>query len=243
MANSPTEVSANNGAPKQGTNWKNLDAVSAYRLGGNQAGDRDWSKWIEDNKSTLSVAVVLLLIALFGGGYLLNSRNKSNAISNGKIYNFQMTTLADFKKDANATKLVGSFKAINQEVGNYVGMVPAAIKTSDALLSKGFKAEALEVLTIGKSISSNEFSQYYINTRLAVVYEDLGKNQEAVDTLIAISKSNVDVFPGKTYVDLGRVYLKLGNKEKAKASFQYVLDKASEDAEFVKMAKLYLATL
>ncbi len=75
------------------------------------------------------------------------------------------------------------------------------------------------------------------------MYEDLGKNAEAVEVLKTISKSKTDAFPGKTYLDLGRIYLKLNDKEKAKASFQYVLDKAKDDAEFVKMAKLYLSTL
>jgi uncharacterized protein HemY len=42
---------------------------------------------------------------------------------------------------------------------------------------------------------------------------------------------------------LGRLYLKEGNKAKAKSSFEYVLEKAKDEAEFVKIAKLYLAQM
>ena len=51
------------------------------------------------------------------------------------------------------------------------------------------------------------------------------------------------MFEGKTYLDLGRLYLKKGDKQKAKTSFQYVVDKAKDDPEFVKLAKIYLTKL
>lgn len=205
--------------------------------------DKDWIKWIESNLNTVIIAGVILVVAIFGGGYLYNSKNKSKAEYNTKIYSFQTTTLTAFNTDGDAAKLVSGFKALQASTGSYIGLLPAAIKTADALKAKGKKTEALEILESVKNVSSNDYSQYLINSRLAALYEDLGKTQEAITTLTVMSKSNVDVFPGKTYMDLGRMYLKAGDKDKAKASFQYVLDKAKDDPEFVKMSKLYLSNL
>jgi hypothetical protein len=43
----------------------------------------------------------------------------------------------------------------------------------------------------------------------------------------------------KLYLDLGRLYLSAGNKEKAKVNLQYLVDNG-KDAEFMKIARLYL---
>jgi predicted negative regulator of RcsB-dependent stress response len=198
---------------------------------------------MEENKTSLVTAFVVLLVAVLGGGYLYNSRHQSKKEFNAQIFTYEQASFEAFRKDFDANKLVLGFKALKAKTGSYIGIVPAAIKTSDLLNTHNKKAEALEVITLAKDSANNDYAEYFLNTRMAALYEDLGKNQQAVDVLTSISKSKVDAFPGKTYLDLGRIYLKLNEKEKAKASFQYVLDKAKDDAEFVKMAKLYLSNL
>ena len=103
--------------------------------------------------------------------------------------------------------------------------------------------EALEVLTLGQKAAKNDYAEYFILSRLAVVYEDLGQDQNAIDTLTKMNSKSLKIFEGKNYLDLGRLYLKQGNKEKAKASFTYVVEKAKDDSEFVKIAKLYLSKM
>ena len=46
----------------------------------------------------------------------------------------------------------------------------------------------------------------------------------------------------KTYLDLGILYLKTGNKDKAKTSFDYVLEK-SKDETLLKITRIYLDEL
>lgn len=233
MSTTPTGTTSNMPHPE-------LKGKQGYSI---NSADRDWAKWMEENKTSLLTAFVVLLVAVLGGGYLYNSRHQSKKEFNSQIYSYETESFEAFRKDLDANKLVSSFKALKAKTGSYIGIVPAAVKTSDLLNTHGKKAEALEVVTLAKDSANNDYAEYFINTRLAALYEDLGKNQQAVEVLTAISKSKVDAFPGKTYLDLGRIYLKLNDKEKAKASFQYVLDKAKEDAEFVKMAKLYLSNL
>lgn len=241
--NTTTQSNDKSNSPAKGTHWSNLDAMSSHRLGSTGGSDKDWTKWIEENKNMLLVAAFIVVVAVFGGGYLYNSKNSSKEVYNNKISTFLVSDLEAYKTSGNDAELLSKFTALHKETGDYIGLVPAAIKTADLLMTQGKKEKALEFLTIAKSISNNDYAQYFINTRLAVIFEDLGKNQEAVDVLTKLSSSDVKVFEGKVYLDLGRVYLKLGNKEKAKASFQYVVDKAKDDAEFVKIAKLQLANL
>ena len=46
----------------------------------------------------------------------------------------------------------------------------------------------------------------------------------------------------KVYLDLGILYLKKGNKEKAKASLDYVVEK-SKDESLLKIARIYLSQI
>ena len=98
-------------------------------------------------------------------------------------------------------------------------------------------------MSLGEKIAKNEYNNYFILARMAVVYEDLGQVDKAILTIEKMNSAKFKVFEGKNYVDLGRLYLKMGNKDKAKTSFQYVVDKAHDEAEFVKIAKLYLAKI
>ena len=54
-----------------------------------------------------------------------------------------------------------------------------------------------------------------------------------------MNASSVTLMESKVYLDLGRIYLKMGKKEDAMINFKYVVDHFS-DSNFAKIAKLYL---
>jgi predicted negative regulator of RcsB-dependent stress response len=206
-------------------------------------GELDAEKWIEANKKNLTIVGIVLLFALLGGSIWYNSRNASNEVYNAKIEKSDSTAFANFSKDKNVTPLMGDFKKLKNEVGNYRGLFPYGLKISDALLESGMNNEAIEVLLAIKDNASTDYAKFFVNARLAVAFENAGKINEAIDVLLQQSKSGVAVFEGKNYLDLGRLYLKQGQKDKAKSSFQYVIDHAKDDIEFVKLSKLYLSNL
>lgn len=198
---------------------------------------------VSKNKNAIIAILVAIVVAVIGFGLYASNASKSKSAFNSKIYAFESSSLKNWNDKSNPKELVDGIKGLHSEVGNYSGLVPAVIKASDALIGKNHLNEALEVLSIGEVVSKNDYASYFILSRLAVVYEDLGQDQKAIETLLKMNKQSVKLFEGKNYLDLGRLYLKNGDKEKAKASFTYVTEKAKDETEFVKVAKLYLAKL
>lgn len=195
------------------------------------------------NKNAVVAILISLVVAVVGFGLYSSFADKSKAAFNSKVFAFENSTLKSANEKTDPKTLVEGIKSLQKEIGNYAGLLPAVIKTSDLLVAQNHLNEALEVLKIGEQVAKNEYANYFIMSRLAVVYEDLGKDSDAVSVLEKMNSQSVKIFEGKNYLDLGRLYLKMGNKEKAKASFTYVVEKAKDEAEFVKIAKLYLSTL
>jgi predicted negative regulator of RcsB-dependent stress response len=204
-------------------------------------------KFIVQNKVAVFVVIGLIVAGIIAFGLFKQLGDKSKSAYNTKIHTFETTTLKDYlakPTDATLAKAVETgIQSLNIEMGNYVGLLPVVIKASDALLSSSHFAEARSTLQVGAKVSKDDFSDYFIMSRQAVVFEDMGEDKLAIDTLEKMTSQSVKIFEGKTYLDLGRLYLKIGNKEKAKKNFTYVVEKAKDEAEFVKIAQLYLAKL
>ena len=189
--------------------------------------------------------VVVALVVAFG--LFKTFADKSKAEYNSKIFAFESTILKDYlanPADPKAAKaLEDGVGNLHLQMGEYLGLLPVVIKASDALMANSHFSEARSLLSIGEKIASDDYAEYLVQSRQAVVYEDLGEDKLAIETLEKMTSQSVKIFEGKTYLDLGRLYLKTGNKEKAKASFTHVVEKAKDDVEFVKMAQLYLAKM
>lgn len=195
------------------------------------------------NKNAIIAIFTAILVAVIGFGFFSSFSDKSKALYNSKIYTFESTILKSWTDKSDPKGMVNGIKNLFKEVGDYPGLFPVVVKSSDLLIGQGHLNEAQELLAIGLRVSKNEYANYFILSRQAVVFEDLGLDQKAVETLLKMNSQSVKIFEGKNYLDLGRIYLKMGDKVKAKASFTYVLEKAKDEAEFVKIAKLNLLTL
>ena len=202
---------------------------------------------IVKNKIAVYTTIGVLVAVIVGFGFFKIFADKSNVEHNTKIYTFESTILKDYI--ANPTDPKGA-RAIENgvvnlhlQMGEYLGLLPLIIKASDALTANGYYSEARSVLSVGEKVARDDYAEFFIQSRQAAVYEDLGEDKLAIDTLEKMTSQSVKIFEGKTYLDLGRLYLKTGNKEKAKASFTHVVEKAKDEAEFVKLAQLYLSKM
>lgn len=202
--------------------------------------------FIARNKVIISIALAVVIVLVLVLGYVSQLNHSSKAEFNDKIFAFESTTLTQYKATHTpeaAVTLENGVVALHNELGNYIGLLPLVIKSSDALVANGENEKAKNVLEIGQKISGDDYSDFFVYSRLAAVYEDLGANDQAIAILKKMTSLSHKTFEGKIYLDLGRLQLKAGNKEEAKKSFSHVVEKANTDAEFVRLAKLHLSTL
>lgn len=200
--------------------------------------------YIAKNKVAFIALIGVIIAAVIGFGVYRHFNDKSQSSFNSQIYAFESSVLKNYQTNpADPKAVVSAFEKLKADMDDYVGLVPTTIKTSDQLVANNHLAEARRVLELGESAADTDYASYFILSRKAVVLEDLGDNQAAIDTLLKLNSQSTKIFEGKNYVDLGRLYLKLGDKEKARASFKHVIENAKDEVEFVKMANLYLSKL
>lgn len=221
-------TTTNTATPKQGTSID--EALGQTELG----------SWISQNKAPVISAIVLLVVCIFGYGVFNHFKTEKENKYGDALHSVVKEKLAPFQEGkVTAEELVKSFNDQWKDMGSFAGAAPFVIQIVDALTAKGNYQEAYALIADADQRIENPQLNYFINIRAAALAEDLGKKKEAIAHLKSVVGSGVKYFIGKVYLDLGRLYLETGDKEKAKASFQYVLDEGKE-AEFTKMARLYL---
>lgn len=200
--------------------------------------------YISKNKSAFIALLVIIIGGVIAFGLFRHFNDKSQDDYNTKIYTFETTVMKAYEANpTDAKPVVDGFMALAKEMDDYVGLVPVSLKVTDLLAKNNHLAETKQILAVGEEAADNDYASYFVLSRKAAVQEDLGENKEAIDTLNKLASHSTKILEAKTYIDLGRLYLKTGDKEKARASFKYVVDNNKDEAEFVKIAQLYLAKI
>jgi predicted negative regulator of RcsB-dependent stress response len=198
--------------------------------------------FIANNKGAIIGLVVAIIIGVFAWGGYTNFKSNKNDELGAIVFNFQQTSYKNLvEKKMTTVEFLKGYQAMASGVQGFDGLVPFAIIASDEIKNQNDLESSLAVL---ESVSNfnNPYMLYFVHSRMAVLNEDLGKTDKAIESLEKIVKANIKVMESKTYLDLGRLYLKKGNAEKAKSNFQFVVDSMGQ-AEFVKLAKLYLSEM
>ncbi len=203
-------------------------------------GQTEFGGWIAQNKVPVLSAVILIIVGVFAfGGYRHMVETKNNEGSNA-LYSVVSTNLPLFEKGSlSAEDFSSKFMSEWESVGHFEGGVSFAIEVSDALRAKNKYELAHNIMMKAAESTSSPQALYFVHARAAVLAEDLGKKEMAIDHLNKILSSGAKYLEGKVYLDLGRLYRESGDLEKAKTSFEWVVEKGKE-AEFKKVARLYL---
>ena len=208
-------------------------------------GQTELGTFVSKNKGLIIGAVVFMLLAVIGyGGYSSYAKKNSEKYGN-RIFVFHTQELAKLKdKKLSPSSYWGAFEKLSSEVSFDEGLLVLGVESFDILREQKSDTEAHKIISLlsKKFGKKNNYLTYFLLSREAVVLEDLKKYSEAINILETITSLPMKVMEAKTYLDLGRIYLKMNNKEKAKTSLYYVVDNFSEE-EFSKMAKIYLAEI
>ncbi len=204
--------------------------------------EAQWSKY----KIPIISLVAVIVLGVIGYGLLSNHKENKNEEFGKKVYRFTQTYSAKLEKGTyDVASYIASFKVLLKDVEGFEGAFPLLLSSADKIMQKGDLKESLELLQLAEAqySSSNAYKAFFIRIRLAALYEDMGKFNEAYDVLQSLLKSPVKLLESKVYLDLGRIHLKRGENEKAKTNFQYVIDNGKSGDDIVKMARLYISNM
>jgi predicted negative regulator of RcsB-dependent stress response len=202
--------------------------------------ETDLGRFMAQNKVIIISLITLIIVGTFGYGLYYSNKSQSNDLASDKAYQFRENNFKKFeKKEIKANEIFKNFMIISSDIASFDGASTLFLEVGDLLYQEGLKDESRQIFEKGLSSFTNPKTAYFFRVRLASVYEDLNDNDKAMSTLENVLKSPGRYLEEKVYLDLGRLYLKKNNWEKAKASFEYVLEKGKEE-EFKKMARIYL---
>ncbi len=227
-------TTTNEATPTQATSSQSIDG---------ELKETSLGVWIAENKSLTITVLALIFVGVIGFGVFNHFQTKTNNENAAKLFGFTQTQLVEFREGKlEAEQVVKQYRDLWSSMGSFGGAGSFTIEVIDALTEKEKSAEAYGLAVEGLEKISNAQAKYFLGTRAAALAENLGKNQEALNHLNTLISSSVKYMEDKIYLDLGRLQLKTGDSEKAKSSFQYVVDNGKEE-EFKKMARLYLSEL
>ncbi len=204
--------------------------------------EAQWSKY----KIPIISLVAVVVLSVVGYGLFSNHKENKNEEFGQKVYRFTQTHSAKLEKATyDVSSYIASFKVLIKDVEGFEGAFPLLLSSADKIMQKGDLKESLELLQLGEKnySSSNSYKAFFVRIRLAALYEDMGKYNEAYEVLQNLLKSPVKLMESKVYLDLGRIHLKRGETKKAKTTFQYVIDNGKSGDDIVKMARLYISNM
>ncbi len=186
---------------------------------------------------------VFVAIVLGATGYLLWKQSKeSSALKRAdEVYTFASTSWAEAKSGKLTPEvLVKNFNSLPDDVRQAPSMVPVVLEMGNFLADKGLFSEANEILKSASGL--DELGNYFIGMQRVVILEKLGQDDEAISILEGLNAKKGLPLPQKVSLELGRFYMKKGDKGKAQSQFQEVISSYPND-DYAKIAKLYLIQL
>ncbi len=197
---------------------------------------------ISRHKVPLIILLVLIVAGVVGYGiYSTKMKERSLEVA-GDLYAFEQKELAELQAGKiSPAAFADSFSALAERLGAPDEMAALTITSADVLSAAGQPTEALKVLSYADKMSS-PYVKFFTGLREMALLEDQGQNEAAIQVGERLLSSKVKLLEEKIYLDLGRLYQKVGNREMAINSFKYLKDKVSQ-AEFKKLAEIYLAEM
>jgi len=203
----------------------------------------DFGHFVNTNKKPIIVGFIIALILVVIVSVVKVQKDKAQAQTLNNVFSVSESIVGAYiKGDLKADEYLTKFKTINDSVLKSSAFTPSLLEANAKLITDGKVVEASEQLeTVLTKIGKSELA-YFLQIRLAPLYENQGANDKALKLYEKLAQSGKDLLAGKIYLDLARLYAKTGDNDKAKKNFEFVI-KNHADTEYAKLAKLYLIEL
>lgn len=201
----------------------------------------DFGHIINENKKPILVTGVVVIIAIIAFSVYSNQSKKAYQASLSAAYTFEQEVITPFNTDKiKSEEFINKMKELPAHIKGTATLMPSLFQAIDKLVEQKKNEDALTILESWKNnFSQSSMMSYFVGIKLVPLYEELRKYDQAIDTLQGLIATKVTIIKARLYIDLGRIYLKKGDKTKAMESFNYVVENY-KDSEFAKIAKLYI---
>lgn len=189
------------------------------------------------------IGAIVIAVSVVGFNFYQSGQDTSRAELGDRLFQFETNVLTPFldkKEGASIDTVVTEFNQLFTHEASKAGALSSdSIKVSDILIDNDKADEAAKILKKALASAGDDIAKYFISTRLAVLEQNRGNIDEAIRLNEKLLTHKINFLTEKTYFDLGVLYMKKGNTEKAKSSFNYVIEK-SKDETLLKLSRLYL---
>ena len=196
--------------------------------------------FFSENKVWISLVCGMVLLLPLAYGVVSHFSEKRSIEYSNKIYEFRSDVFEKYKEETlSPAEFLSRLRQLKGELEGYSGLYPFLLHFSDEMLRREDFGEVEEILLWGEGeFASGDLLGDLFRLRLAALYEDTGRAKKAVDILMQLTANQgTPLLLDKLYLDLGRLYLSLGERKKAEAGLDYVL-KNSKESELLRLARL-----
>lgn len=199
---------------------------------------------VNQHKALIGGAAFFIVLAVVLGSYFNHKKETDLADAADRVFEFEKEYLAKVnKKEIESAEFLSKLSELKSEVGDQKVLAPLILASAKELHNIGQTKEAADLLQNNQGLLAQDvYLQYFSKSFLAAYLEDLGEFPKAATALEELVQMDVVFLESKIYLDLGRLYLKLGEKSKATEKLQYVLDNFPKD-DMAKLAKIYLSKI
>ena len=187
--------------------------------------------------------LAIVILGIFAWGLTHWQEEKGHNHRADSAYRFKQGPLASLRE--NPEEVAGFLEAFRSLARDEQGIhrVLLGLEAANFLKSEGKHAEALAVLETIYLEGGDSLGQYLVALNMAALAEEMAQPSRALEILEALAARDELLWEEYVYLNLGRLYLEGGEREKARTHFLYIEEKAKEDevdGDILKTARLFL---
>ena len=209
---------------------------------------QDLGHVINENKKPILITAFVVVLAIVAYAIIGQIQSDKKLVKLDRAYEIEKEVFDAYIKDEiKADQFLKSFYALDMEMIGHPNLVPVLIESINKLAESDLVTNELieTVQKWQKHIKKSNFLNLFLSVRLAALYEDEKKYDQAITLLESLVGNKSNILKDKIYYDLGRLYLAKDDKKTANERFNKLIEenKSGAQNEYVTLAKIYLSEI
>lgn len=204
----------------------------------------DFGHWVFEHRKAFIGAILATFV--LASGWLLYRQYAFKAARelSGVVHQFEQSALTELRSGKMTTAdFMTKFNALDAATKGAPAMLPVALEAANLMNGKNEVAEAATLLeAVVTNLKTTSPLYVFVVPSYSAILEKNGKVVEAAKAWDDYIAGGHKVILPKAYLELGRLNLLQGQKDKAKTNFDYIVANYPND-ELAKLARLYLQQL